>query len=172
MNTNELKALLRAINVHPDLAIILTNLPDIGDEMLKELVNSRFAQQPNAHIRLFSQGIFQGTTTKQLSLKHILDTQSISNEKQKITYEITRQDGTTDILDSQVNELSMYYTDISTNRASPGMMEIYKNTMPKIIQDLLPYEMNDFSKYVSFPQISTNSITLPCQLTLVTFPFL
>jgi hypothetical protein len=114
----------------------------------------------------FTQGIFQGTTTKQLSLKHILDTQSISNEKQKVTYEITRQDGTTEVLDLQVNELSMYYTDISTNRASPGMMEIYKNTMPKIIQDLLPYKMNDFSKYVSFPKISTNSITLPCQLSM------
>jgi hypothetical protein len=155
MNTNEFKALLRAITVHPDLGIILTNLPDVGDEMLKELVNSRFAQQPNAHIRLFSQGRFRGTTTKQLSLKYVLDTQSLSNETQDITYEVTKNDGTTAVLDVQATELSMYYTDISANRANPGMMEMYKSTMPKVIKDLLPYEMNDFCKYVSFSPFST-----------------
>ena len=51
-NNDELKALLRSITAHPDLAIILTNVPDMGDEMLNALMNSRFGQQSNVRLKI------------------------------------------------------------------------------------------------------------------------
>jgi hypothetical protein len=150
-NNDELKSLIRSITANPDLAIILTNVPDVGDEMLNVLMNSRFGQQSNVRLNLYSQGKLLGTTAKRFSLKYLLDTvSSLSNEAQEVTYEYSKIDGTQDIFKGHPTELSMYYKDISTNRANPGMMETYKNAMPKIIKDLLPYEMNDFCKYVSF----------------------
>lgn len=148
-NTGDLKELVRLITIHPDVTIILTNLPDIGDDMLSILKNSRFGKHPNAHLRLFCKGTFLGNTTNLFSLNHVLDTCQLStSDVRDVKYEIAKDDGTREVVDMQGNELSLYFSDISTDRANPGMMEMYKNAMPKVIKDLLPYEMNDFSKYL------------------------
>jgi hypothetical protein len=150
-NSDDLKELVRVITVNPDVTIILTNLPDIGEEMLSILENSRFGKYPNAHLRLFHEGRFLGNTTKLFSLNHVLDTCKMSTaDVRNVQYEIAKDDGTTrEVVDMQESELSLYFSDISTDRANPGMMEKYKNAMPEVIKDLLPYEINDFSKYLN-----------------------
>jgi len=146
---DDLRRLLRLTTELPNIAIIFTEAPDIGREMLDILLRSNLGSIPTLRLSLYNQGILLGSSSKLFSLNYLVNKLPSLKDDGSTTYEINNLDGVREVVKIKSRDLSMYYKDLSTQSVDPRMMELYDKSMPKLIRDMSPFQTNDFSKYVS-----------------------
>jgi hypothetical protein len=151
-SVDDLRKLLKSITMLPDIAIVFTQVPDIGRRMLDILQQSTLGNIANRPLDLFEKGMLLGSSTGYFSLNDLIKILSTGKgEEICSTFEIKKIDGTRKIVKIEACDFSMYYKDLSTQRVDPAIMESYFTSMPKMFEDMSSFRSNDFSKYVSFP---------------------